>query len=162
MGNEQERKRATDELADLQLEETRHRVMQIRGEQQMRATRAMATQQAIEFEARRSAYAATICTHRKGGMGVENILNGNSPNYAVVKHTLSHGETIVVCQRCPKVWRPPDPRLIGRGATAEDRRRHARELQEYRDALAFPTDNSASGSQIFLIQPIAPVEAIAS
>jgi hypothetical protein len=89
------------------------------------------------------------CAHRKGGKGVAMLYQGNDSNYAVIKHTLSHGATIVVCQRCTKVWEPPPRNLIRKGATAEDRAEYKRLAEEYQWALNLPTDNEPSGTVLF-------------
>lgn len=143
------------ELADLHLEKARFEVSNLRSEENMRKVRARAVQSSLDAQAKREADVAAYCAHKKGGKGLEMLHRGNDHNYAVVKHQLPHGPIIVVCQRCPKVWAPPDPALIARGASTEDRKEYARLSAEYRTALDFPTDNEMSGSQLFLITPAA-------
>lgn len=139
------------ELEALQLEETRYRVQQLRNIQQNRETRRKAIEDALRDEQKDMETAQSACWHKKGGMGTENLLRGNDALYAVVKHILPHGVMIVVCQRCAKLWAPPDPALASRGATVEERKLYARLLTEYREAVAYPTDNTTSGSQLYVI-----------
>lgn len=49
------------------------------------------------------------CNHRKGGNGAAGVVGGkgDSPDYAVIKHTFAHGDTWIRCQRCGKTWKPP-------------------------------------------------------
>jgi len=143
--------RIEDELKALHLEQARFEVSALRGRENMRKTRVQAIENALKADAQRTAATISRCAHRKGGKGVEMIYRGNDSNYAVVKHQLPHGPIIVICQRCPKVWYPPDSALIGKGATAEQRRQYARELKEYTEALNYPTDNEMSGSQLFVV-----------
>jgi hypothetical protein len=77
------------------------------------------------------------------------LYQGNDPNYAVIKHTLSHGPVIVVCQRCTKVWEPPPRELVAKGATPEMRAEYRGLLEQYRWALNLPTDNEPSGTVLF-------------
>jgi hypothetical protein len=151
MGNELDKKKITDEMEMLQLEEVRYRVHQLRGDQQRRRLRAQSVETSLSAEAEREKSTQDRCTHKKGGRGVEMMFAGNDANYAVIKHTLPTGEVLVACQRCIKLWRKPDPELNQRGASMEDRKRYAREMKSYREALAYPTDNEPSGSQLFML-----------
>jgi hypothetical protein len=139
------------ELKQLQLEQTRHEVSVMRSAQEMRRTRVRSIEASLAADAQRREAVMAACSHRKGGKDHNQIYRGNDSNYAVVKHQLPTGPIIVVCQRCPKVWRAPDRALIAKGASAEDRKRYARELKEYNDAMDFPTDNEMSGSQLFSV-----------
>jgi len=51
------------------------------------------------------------CNHLKGGSGLDAIVlgRGDSPQYAVIKHTHRNGDMHIHCLRCPKVWMPGDP-----------------------------------------------------
>jgi hypothetical protein len=95
------------------------------------------------------------CAHRKGGKNLDQFFSGNDSNYAVVKHTLSHGPTIVICQRCQKVWEPP--KALNPDATKAQREMWDAEMREYRIALSYPTDNEPSGSVLFDFFPMSPV-----
>jgi hypothetical protein len=151
MGNEIDRKKVTEEFESLQLEETRYRVQQLRGDQQRRLIRARSVETSLSSDRQREHETQSRCTHKKGGRGVEMMFSGNDSNYAVIKHTLPTGETIVACQRCIRLWRKPDAELNQRGASLEDRKTYARQMKDYREALAFPTDNEPSGSQLFML-----------
>ena len=139
------------ELEMLQLEETRYKIRDLRSAESMRQTRARSVANSLRIDAARQAQIQAGCAHKKGGKGVEAIYRGNDANYAVIKHQLPHGPIIVVCQRCIKLWVEPPIELNARGATVEMKRLYARLMKEYREALAFPTDNETSGSQLFVI-----------
>lgn len=49
----------------------------------------------------------TNCTHRKGGYA-GNFPQGNSHEYAVLKHQFPWGSIWVRCLRCNKWWKPED------------------------------------------------------
>lgn len=87
------------------------------------------------------------CAHRKGGKGTQQLYAGNDQNYSVITHTLSHGPTVVICQRCWKIWEPPV--RLPKNATAEMRAKYREDLAEYNRARAFPTDNEPSGTVLF-------------
>src|SRR6516162_7225595 len=123
-------KNVNDELAQLSLEKTRFEVQNLRGQENTRKLRARAVEAALKADIERTQRTISACAHRKGGKGLEMIYRGNDHNYAVVKHQLPHGPIIVICQRCPKVWTPPDPALIAKGATAEDRAEYKQQLRE--------------------------------
>jgi hypothetical protein len=143
------------ELEALNLEKMRREVAILRGDENLRKVRRKSVELSLRSERERDENRHASCWHRKGGNGVENLYRGNDNNYAVVKHILPTGEVLIVCQRCGCEWMPPDRALIAKGATAEDRKLYALEMAEYRKAIAFPTDNSTSGSQIFLISETA-------
>jgi hypothetical protein len=142
-----DRKQVTEELENLQLDEARYAAQQ---RSQVRIERANKAK-AIELSLKRDRYnqkrIQSACQHRKGGKGTGQMYSGNDPNYAVIIHTLSHGPTIVVCQRCGNVWEPPLP--LTRNATPEQRNQYKVDLTEYRRALNFPTDNEPSGTTLF-------------
>ena len=106
---------------------------------------------AIEFSLKRDreqlARTQAACAHRKGGKGKDGVFNGNDASHAVITHTLSHGPTIVVCQRCGKVWEPP--LKLPKRATQEQRTAYIEAMNEYRRALSLPTDNEPSGTVLF-------------
>lgn len=146
-----DRKQITEELENLQLDEMRYNA-ELRA--QVRAGRKNKAE-AIELSLKRDrAHQKRIqaaCYHKKGGKGTAQIYAGNDSNYAVIVHTLSHGPTIVVCQRCGNVWEPPLP--LPKKATAEQKQQYRVELAEYRRALNFPTDNEPSGTVLFGFTP---------
>jgi hypothetical protein len=106
----------------------------IQAESRNKATLAQMAQQVAREE---------NCTHRKGGMGPNAVLNGQGDDalyYAVIKHKLPAGKYFVLCTRCLKEWHPADP-ISG-----------TPETPGYKQALMFPTNNSASGSSTFLFK----------
>lgn len=80
------------------------------------------------------------CTHKKGGRGHNAVLGGQGTdaNYAVIHHMLPTGRHMIYCQRCGDEQYSQDP-LTGEPETTK--------YQEFR---RFPTDNTASGSTLFL------------
>jgi hypothetical protein len=83
------------------------------------------------------------CNHLKGGTGAEAFLRGmgDSPYFAVIKHKLPSGRSMVLCQRCGKEWHPADKFDSS-----------IKETPGYSQALSWPTNNSASGSSTFLFE----------
>lgn len=136
-----------DELEQLQLEETRERVAQIRRIRAMRENRMRTRQLALAKNNAIQKAAEENCAHRKGGKGKEMWFSGNDSNFAVVKHILSHGPMIVLCQRCNKVWEPPPTAL--RNGDTEEKREYKRLYIEYQKAVNYPTDNETSGARLF-------------
>lgn len=151
-----DKKDVMTELEELNLEEARHRVGQMKSVQRLRASRRLSIERQLRAEMQRETTIQAVCWHKKGGKGVEMMYQGNDPNYAVIKHIFPLGEMKVFCQRCGKVWEPPPAHLNQRGATTEDRKLYARLYQEYRQALNFPTDNETSGTQLFMVSTAAP------
>ena len=146
-----DRKKIETEMQELQLEKMREDVRTIRSAKSQRITRMEALQRSLRTNNERQKYTQSRCAHRKGGKGVQMLYSGNDANFAVVKFTLSHGPTIVVCQRCIRVWEPPDRKLIRRGAPSEDRALYKRQMEEYQWALNLPTDNEPGGTKLFEI-----------
>ncbi len=139
------------ELDALNLEKARREVTILRSEEAMRKVRRNSVELSLRAEAERDREKHSRCWHKKGGNGIENLYQGNDNNYAVVKHILPTGDMIVVCQRCGCLWTKPDPALVAKGSPIEDRKLYAQQMAEYQKAIAFPTDNTTSGSRIFLI-----------
>lgn len=144
-------KTATAELEALQLEETRERVRVIRNSRNQREGRRKALEKQLRDTNAMQKASQDACVHKKGGKGKEMWFAGNDSNHAVVKHILSHGPMIVVCQRCGKLWEPPPRALMTHGSSAEDRATYKRLWQEYQAAIAYPTDNETSGARLFEI-----------
>lgn len=97
--------------------------------------------QTVEIEHKRQ----TRCTHKKGGNGLPDFVagNGQSPQYAVLKHIMLNGDTWVRCMRCGKTWKPP---IEIDFATKEG---YIGNLMEYQAAVNFPTNNATSSSYMF-------------
>jgi hypothetical protein len=142
-------KQVEDELRQLQLEEARAVAGERKQTRMSRENKIKAIEFSLKREREMDARKQAGCVHRKGGKGRDGIYNGNDSNYAVITHTLSHGPTIVVCQRCGKKWEPPAKPT--KGASKEQRAQYSADLAEYRRALALPTDNEPSGTVLFEI-----------
>lgn len=146
----------TDELEQLQLEETQERVKQMRQRKVAQLRRVESRETDLKRAAARQRAIQENCWHKKGGKGVEMLSRGNDHHYAVVKHQLCHGPIIIICQRCAKVVEPPDPALNKRSATPEQKAEYKRLYEEYNYWLNLPTDNEMSGTQLFVVnQPAA-------
>jgi hypothetical protein len=98
-----DRAKITEELENLQLEETRERVDQIRMRRESRRRRIAARTTDLRAAQLRQEAAEAACWHKKGGKGVENLSQGTDHYYAVIKHQLCHGPVIIICQRCGHV-----------------------------------------------------------
>jgi hypothetical protein len=144
-----DRAKIEGELAELQLEETRERVHQMRSRNEGRRRRAEARNLTLLRQQDKDKERHAGCWHKKGGKGVEALSRGTDSHFAVVKHQLAHGPIIVVCQRCGCVWEPPPRELNRPKATAEQKAEYRRLYDEYVVALNFQTDNEMSGSQLF-------------
>jgi hypothetical protein len=102
------------------------------------------------------------CTHKKGGVVSQRNLQvlstgGNSPQYAVIKHQMINGDFWVRCLRCGKTWLPPVKdnfyfNAKGKQVAPVDgvfsAEKFEKSAAEYRVAVAFETNNTASGSVI--------------
>jgi hypothetical protein len=85
------------------------------------------------------------CNHKKGGNGAAGVIGGkgDSPDYAVIKHTFAHGDTWIRCQRCGKTWKPP---VKADFASPEG---YETALRVYEIALEFQTKNVTSSGVAF-------------
>ena len=140
-------KEMEDELKQLQLEEARAAAGDRKQKRSSRENKIRAIEFSLKREREQRKRIQDGCVHRKGGKGKDGIHNGNDGNYAVITHTLSHGPTIVVCQRCGKLWEPPAK--LAKNASKEQRDQYRADMAEYRRALALPTDNEPSGTVLF-------------
>lgn len=136
------------ELLSIQLEEGRARVLQLRSRADQNHRNAVATENSLEEARINRKLQEDACPHRKGGSDEAGLAFGSDPEYAVIKHTLADGEVMVQCQRCPKEWRRP---RRGNLSAAE----YKEALIDYQKALALPTKNTPSGSQLFNVYPAA-------
>ena len=141
------RKQVQEELEDLQLQEAREAADQRRGTRAQKQSRVLAIEESLRRDRFNQATIQAACHHRKGGKGAAQMYQGNDTNYAVVTHTLSHGVTVVICQRCGRCWSPP--LALSKKATPEQKAQYRVDLAEYRHALNLPTDNEPSGTTLF-------------
>lgn len=146
-------KAGMEELEKLEIEERQLRLESLRETVRLQRIRrdsimrAHATQQrAIEQVNADIVAQQELCKHHKGGKNLDGIMNGHDANYSVVQHTYAHGAREVICTRCGKEWKEP-PAALKQSDTAE----YKRLLKEWKEALAFPTDNEPSGTQLFII-----------
>jgi hypothetical protein len=151
MSPQLDKAKITEELEQLQLEEARERISVMRQNRDNRLRRAAARETDLASARARQKAIQDNCWHKKGGKGVEMLSRGSDHHFAVVKHQLCHGPIIVICQRCSKVWEPPDPALNAKKATVEQKAEYKRLYDEYMVALNLPTDNVMSGTQLFVI-----------
>ena len=153
-----------EELKALELEEKKLRVKQLKrdisrmeAQDAQRAAAAESQQRSLDDANEQILRTQKMCLHRKGGKGLPGILNGQDSNYAVNHHTYPNGDVGIVCQRCIKWWYRPGSRIqqvsdpSGFAAQAASRAEYERQLAEYNEAAGWPTDNEASGSQIFVV-----------
>ena len=144
------------EAEEIELEWKRLQIEELREKIEARNLRksqieAQRRQQLQDFEKSQRIAAALqrVCKHRKGGRD-NKFANGNDNNYSVIRNTYPTGETVIMCTRCRKEVRRPDPRE--RKANPE---LYKQQLEEWRLWDSFPTDNSPSGGKIFEIIPVA-------
>jgi hypothetical protein len=150
----EDKRKVSEELESLELEERRFRVRELRSQQAQRRMHAATTEQTLSNEREQKRRTVAGCSHRKGGKGSEMWFRGNDANFAVVKHILSHGPMIVVCQRCGNEWMMPEP--LKRGATLEERQAYVQAVKEFQWAVNLPTDNTTSGTALFMTIPAQP------
>lgn len=73
--------------------------------------KAEAAQKALRAEAFGKKQTAAQCVHQLGGYGNEDTYNGDDKPSIVISDLPIAGMRMVMCIRCPKEWRSPDPRL---------------------------------------------------
>jgi hypothetical protein len=139
-----------EELEQLQLEEARAQAEERKQRRESLHRRAVAIEETIKRDNQNRVYLQSLCQHRKGGRGAQGFYTGNDANYAVITHHCSHGKTIVICQRCGRLWEAPAP--LKAKATAEEKAKYRADLAEFRRAQNLPTDNEPSGSVLFTVQ----------
>ena len=145
-----EKSKVQEELEQLQLQEMREVAEAREQQRRSRTARRAAVEAGFKRDRASQERIQAACWHRKGGKGTAQLYQGNDTNYATITHTLSHGVTIVVCQRCGHVWRPPEK--LRKGASAEEKAAYRQQADAYRTALNYPTDNEPSGTQIFILE----------
>jgi len=89
------------------------------------------------------------CNHRKGGIDAQSLIygEGTSDKYCVIKHGLPNGNFFVICSRCNKEWHPARPYNVEGGAL-----RPLPATPGWAEAVAWPTDNTASASSRFVYE----------
>jgi hypothetical protein len=142
-----DKSKITEELEALQLEEAREIAVDRRNARADRANRSRAIEASLKRDRQNQERIQAACVHRKGGKGTSQLYQGNDHNYALITHTLSHGITIVVCQRCSRIWEPPV--ALEKKATPEQKAKYRADMMEYRRVLNLPTDNEPSGTTLF-------------
>jgi hypothetical protein len=149
--SELDKSKISNELEQLQLEEMRDRIQQSRNRRESQRRRREAIREGLRRQNAAQDAKTADCWHKKGGKGVESLARGNDHNYAVVKHILPTGEMVVICQRCKGEWHPPNTNLNRRNATKEQKAEYKRLWEEYMWAVNLPTDNTTSGTQLFVV-----------
>jgi hypothetical protein len=103
--------------------------------------------------ATREAQVQKRCNHRKGGDGAAGIQlgQGQSSNFAVIKHTMLTGDMWLRCQRCGKTWKPPIKSDFMPGGLYEEKgiEGYVATLTEYEAMRNCQTSNKPSSSQQF-------------
>ena len=134
------------EMKALDLELKRAEVSKLRAQISQKRDDARTRNLAIKNYMRQRDAQQENCNHLKGGTGSEAFLRGqgDSPYYAIIKHKLPSNMYMVLCQRCGKEWHP-----------ADKFDKSVKETPGYQQALAWPTNNSASGSSTFLFERVA-------
>ena len=145
-----EREAVDLELAQLQLEDLRESSAHRRAIREQKARNQIAYQALLIENADIQKAKEEACPHRKGGKDLEGLRFGSSSNYSVVKHTLPMGDQMVVCQRCQKTWHKP-LRAAFEVNGKLDQRAYKAALEEYKFAINMPTDNTPSGTRMFVL-----------
>jgi len=133
------------EMKALDLELKREQVSKLRAQTNQKLDNARARDLSIKnYMAQRDAQQSN-CNHKKGGTGSEAFLRGqgDSPYYSIIKHKLPSGQYMVLCQRCGKEWH-----------AADKFDKSIKETPGYSEALSWSTNNSASGSSVFLFERV--------
>lgn len=91
----------------------------------------------------------TICKHRKGGRN-NNFARGNGNDFSIVINTYSDGRVGALCTRCQSEWWKPTKSLY-----RTNRKLYYEQQKSWQEIEDMPTDNSPSGSQIYLIETAA-------
>ena len=157
---ELEFKRLEIEAKKLELLDIRDRVDDRQMKRDNKDQRLRANGQVIDNNQRQREAAQTQCNHKKGGNGLQGYMRGqgDDPQYSIFSHQFLNGDVWVRCLRCGKWWKPPvessfyfDSR--GREVAVQDGKFNKEKFDqawvEYRQALAFPTRNTQSGSYQF-------------
>lgn len=129
------------EKEQLELEELRYRLEDMRRQrlhrEQQAKNREQARENLLNFQ-KETEKRQNQCNHRCGGNGMDAVNGqGTDSKYAVIKHRLPWGALMVLCMRCQKQWLPGDT--------------------GYEEAVGYPTDNKMSASSQFTFsRPVNP------
>jgi hypothetical protein len=108
-------------------------------------------QESLDSSNREKANIQANCSHKGGGMDIEGFWNGDDPSYCIIRHTYPAGDVGVICTRCNKEWWKPSEEL--RKANPK----LAKEMEaEFKMVMKWPTKNTPSGTQLFLITKTPP------
>lgn len=132
------------EERELDLEIKKEKVREIRAKQEAQRDKVKTQRIAIEQFLIQRKLRQQNCNHRKGGVGVQAVLQGQGQSgmYCVIKHRLPVGKYAIFCQRCGREWMPALTALENGGVPQKASR-------DYFLALQYPTNNSESGSSTF-------------
>lgn len=126
------------EIAEIELEtkrvllqQARQGVQKFNDDEATRKRKADSAQRALRAEAYGKKVTAEQCVHKLGGYGNEDTFNGDDKPSIVVTDLPIPGMRLVMCVRCPKEWRSPDPRL-----KKTDPEAWAEQAAEWKEALA--------------------------
>jgi hypothetical protein len=157
---ELEFKRLEIEAKKLELLDIRDRVDDRQMKRDNKEQRLRANGQVLDNNLAQRRAAQKACNHRKGGNGLAGYVRGqgDDPQYSVLKHQFLNSDIWVRCLRCGQWWKPPVKNLYfidsrGREVAPQDGKfdeaAYEQAWTEYRQAVAFPTKNTMSGSYQF-------------
>lgn len=128
----------------MELEDLTYRVQNERNRREMVMRNHKSQQDTIAKINRDIIAKQSVCKHKKGGKNLAGIVNGNSSDYSIWKHTYPWGAVEVICSRCGKTWNKPAIAL-----RKSDPKAYRAQMEEYNEAINWPTDNEPSGSVLF-------------
>lgn len=118
------------ELARVNLEKARGEVSKFKEDKRTREQKAERAQQVLADAKRAQDAIKAGCTHRLGGMGLEDTYNGDRESALAVMDMPAPNAKYVLCVRCMGEWRTPDPNL-----KRTDPERYADQLSDWKDCL---------------------------
>jgi hypothetical protein len=142
---ELEEKRLSVEAAKANLQDTRERLDERQLKRGVLASRSKTNGATIKALRENAIKVQGRCNHKKGGHGIAGYVGGqgNSSDYAVMKHTMCWGDLWIRCMRCGKTWKPPVEKFF------DTKEEYLKEFAEYQNAVNFQTNNSGSSSYQF-------------
>jgi len=118
------------ETKRVQLAQARQGIQKFNDDEATKKRKADSAQRALRAEAYGKKITAEQCVHKLGGYGNEDTYNGDDKPSIVVTDLPIPGMRLVMCVRCPKEWRSPDPRL-----KKSDPETWAEQAAEWKEAL---------------------------